>query len=117
MNKKNPLLIAGAGGLLVLGFAAGAGAGATSGEPQTPTPAVTVTAEPKVRTEVKEKRVEVTPPSCRLALDQADRGFNTFAEVMQALLDGDTSAADAANAKLTKLAPQYNAAKAECRGL
>lgn len=56
------------------------------------------------------------PASCLLALNLADQGFSFASDGFQAVADTDIAALTTATDKIHNLAPQYQAAKAECRG-
>jgi hypothetical protein len=125
MNKKHLLgYLATAVIALTIG-AAGASGSTAAAEVPTPTPTATVTVPGPTETVTVEK----TPASCLTALDLADKGFGFASEGFSAASDAltavsnmDVAGIEDANVKLGDtaasfgtLAPEYAAAKAECR--
>ncbi|MQB00534.1 MAG: hypothetical protein GEU78_09625 [Actinobacteria bacterium] len=112
-----------------IGFGAGSGgedAPAASVTP--PVPAETVTAEPEVITETE--TIEVAPQACLDAIDYGEQGFGIAADYAQATVDAFYAAAEFdvdgitaarldmedATERMSPVADNWNAAKAECRG-
>lgn len=124
-------LVGGAAAVLLLGIAIGSGGKGKDAEPQavpTVTATATVTATPAPAPTIT-KTVEVTPAACTKYVDLSEKGFSYAAEAMGYMSDGMKAAANfdvagitAANTslktvtpKMNALAPDMNAAKAECR--
>lgn len=124
MNKHIATAAAVFGGIVAAGILVACGGGSTAAQ-DAAHPTATVTA-PAVTTTVK---VPTVPQACLDALDDADTGFTYAGTALGAASDGFTAASlgntsglelatktmDETTPKLTALAPQYNAAKAECR--
>lgn len=84
----------------------------------TPAPTVTVTEPAKPAATVTTTVAVLTvPQACLDALDNADLGFTYAGQIMDAASNLDSDTMDTYTAKLTALAPTYNANKAACRAV